>query len=206
MDKLIPETLFAPELSSERLTYTVFNESDESEESDATFTAHVFNANFHKDPTKAPTTVADIFTLCKTLRLAPSDTHGKLSKDPAIYVVHLGQAPGKRIGVVNLCRRSSQFAPDFGFMLLPEYQRHGYGTEAATRMMRYWRDEFGIKEICSYTTAENIASRKLLTRIGLQEHGWVFLSGGHRIFFSLPGMPGGSGEEISFSGEPPASA
>lgn len=196
-----PEALFAPVLNSEHLTYTLFNPDSEA---DVDFMINIFNVIVAgAGSAEGVWTAADVQRLTVNLMLRPSDTHGRLSKDPAVYIVHLGSTPGRQIGVINLTRRSSQIPPEFGFMLLPDYQRKGYGSEAVERVMRYWKDEFGIKQICAMTTDENIASQKLLTRVGLEEGGWASIHGTKLLAFILPGMQKLEGQPISFFGEQP---
>ena len=198
MANLTPETLFAPVLYSERLTYTLYKETDSD------FVIHVFNTDFPGGGSdNGVWTQADVKRLMVNLVLRPFDTHGRFSKNPGVYIVHLGQTAWKPIGVINLSRRSSQIPPDLGFALLPEYQCQGYGSEAAKRLMHYWKDEFGIKKICGVTSHDDMASQKLLTKIGLKENGWVMFSGTRELAFTLPGMSKFEGQEFSFWGEEP---
>lgn len=201
MATLIPDALFSPVLYSECLTYTLFNVDHST---DVDFTVDLLNVAMPgMGSAQGIWTAADVQQLVRNLMLRPSDTHGRLSRDPGLYVVHLGSTPGTRIGIINLTRRNSQFPPDFGFVLAPAYQRKGYGSEAAERIMRYWRDEFRVKEICAMTTSENVASQKLLTKVGLQENGYVHSSGEKLLAFTLPGMPKMEGQSFSFFGETP---
>jgi hypothetical protein len=168
-------------------------------EDDVNFTRHCFNAN--STGIDHVWTEPEIRHLIVGTMLLPSDTHGRLSKDPGVYVVHDGLNPGKKIGLINLTRRSSQLPPDIGFRLLPDYQSKGYGTEAALRIMRYWKDGFGVKEICGLTTERNLPSMKVLAKIGLVEGGWVSMDGQRELAFALPGMRKIDGTTASFLGK-----
>jgi RimJ/RimL family protein N-acetyltransferase len=57
---------------------------------------------------------------------------------------------------------------DIGFAFLPEYERKGYGFESANKLIDLAFTEFGINEINAITRRENIASKKLLEKLGLK--------------------------------------
>ncbi|CRG92049.1 hypothetical protein PISL3812_09104 [Talaromyces islandicus] len=196
MTELTPKSLFSPVLHSANLTYTLLRSKDFA------FIRDLFNSTMDAE-------AEDKFTISSvrqlTINTAPrsNELHGERSKDAAIYVVRLNGEAGERIGEINLTRRNSNLPLDIGFAFLPQYRGKGYGTEAATRIMRYWKDEFGIKNICGIVSEENIASRKLLMRIGLEENGWAMSSGRLSLIYSLPGASKQEGLEFSFWGEEP---
>ncbi|QKX54170.1 uncharacterized protein TRUGW13939_01254 [Talaromyces rugulosus] len=193
MAELTPKSLFAPVLHSTNLTYTLIQSKD------IDFFAVLFNSAM--GPEVERYTPSSIRELLINTSPRPSEIHGERSKDASVYVVRL---KGERIGEINLSRRTSNFPLDIGFAFLPEYRGKGYGTEAATRIIRYWKDEFGIIEICGLVSDKNMASRKLLEKIGLKENGWVMSSGnGPMLYYSLPGMPKEEGREFSLKGEKP---
>ncbi|KAH8883392.1 hypothetical protein GQ53DRAFT_431076 [Thozetella sp. PMI_491] len=193
-----PERLFAPMLHSERLTYTIVQIDSEE---DVGFLAQTFNTLFPGGPTDGRWTSADIRRLCFGTMLKPSDTGRGVPKDPAVYIVHLGSAPGIRMGLFNLCRRTPDVPLDLGFSLLPEYQQQGYGTEAGTRIMKYWTTEFGIKEICIVTGEDNVAAKKLSLKLGFIEGGWVVSGGQKEACYVLPGMAKLEGQDFPFWGD-----
>ncbi|ETR96690.1 hypothetical protein M419DRAFT_93557 [Trichoderma reesei RUT C-30] len=132
----------------------------------------------------------------------PSDTHGRLSKDAGIYIVRIGSDPnGPRIGVLNLCRRTPAVPLDLGYMLRPEYRNQRYGTEAVGRVLKYFTDEFGIKEICIVTNEANVPSVKMARRLGLVDGGWVTMNGNRFVVLVLPGMKKLEGQEFPFWGD-----
>ena len=57
--------------------------------------------------------------------------------------------------------------PDIGWAIFAPYRSKGYATEAAKRVLDWWRDEVGLKEIYCGIIGENIASVKCAQRIGL---------------------------------------
>lgn len=72
------------------------------------------------------------------------------------------------IGMCGLINRESLDDIDIGFALLPEHEKLGYGFEVASATMRYARNVLGINKIVAITDPKNIASIKLLNKIGLQ--------------------------------------
>lgn len=198
MAELTPKSLFAPVLHSANLTYTLIRGDDFE------FFVDLFNSAV---PSEDQFTLSSIRELLINTAPRAHELHGERSKDIAVYIVRLNGEAGERIGEINLTRRASNFPFDIGFAFLPEYRGKGYGTEAATRIMRYWKDEFGINEICGLVSEQNMVSRKLLEKIGLNENGWVVSAGkGPMLFYSLPGMPKQEGREFSFKGEKPNEA
>lgn len=57
---------------------------------------------------------------------------------------------------------------DIGFALLPAYENLGYGYESAAMLVEIGIKEFHIKRISAITTKENIASQKLIEKLGLK--------------------------------------
>ena len=68
----------------------------------------------------------------------------------------------------GLLNRDTLVDIDIGFAFLPEYVKMGYGFEIADATMKYAKHTLKLKRIVGITDAENIASIKLLNKIGLQ--------------------------------------
>lgn len=73
-----------------------------------------------------------------------------------------------KIGTCGLFDREGLEGIDIGFAFLPAYENKGYGFESANKLKNVAFDEFGLKEIKAITTRENIASQKLLEKLGLK--------------------------------------
>ncbi|KAL7808155.1 acyl-CoA N-acyltransferase [Trichoderma gracile] len=201
MASLQPEALFSPVLHSERLTLTLF---DVNAKDDMDFVVMMFNQEM--PPGSAPSggdwTAQDIRRLTWSIMPKPSDTHGRLSRDAGIYIVRMGNdADGPRIGVLNLCRRTPAVPLDLGYMLKPEYRNQRYGTEAVGRVLNYFTDEFGIREVCIVTDESNVPSMKMARRLGLVDGGWVTMDGNKCVVLVLPGMKKLEGQEFPFWGD-----
>lgn len=75
---------------------------------------------------------------------------------------------GEKIGSCGLFHREGLDVVDIGFSFLPEYFGKGYGYEAASRILRAGFEEFGLQKICAITVKENVASQKLIEKLGLK--------------------------------------
>ncbi|MFT5167511.1 MAG: ribosomal-protein-alanine N-acetyltransferase [Saprospiraceae bacterium] len=73
-----------------------------------------------------------------------------------------------KIGTCGLYDREGMEGIDIGFAFLPEYEKKGYAFEAASKLVHVAFHELGIRELKAITLKENISSRKLLEKLGLQ--------------------------------------
>jgi RimJ/RimL family protein N-acetyltransferase len=60
---------------------------------------------------------------------------------------------------------------DIGYELLPAVWGRGYATEAAGAMVRHGFETFKVHRIWAHCTAENMASRRVLEKLGLRREG-----------------------------------
>ena len=72
------------------------------------------------------------------------------------------------LGVCGLIKRPTLEHVDVGFAFMPEYRNKGYGYESCVAIMDYAKDELGIDYIVAITDLDNIASIKLLEKLGLK--------------------------------------
>lgn len=78
------------------------------------------------------------------------------------------KSSGKKVGAVGVFVRDGLDVPDIGFSFLPEFEGKGYGYEASSKLMETVFTDFGLKKISAITTNENIASQKLIEKLGLK--------------------------------------
>ena len=83
----------------------------------------------------------------------------------------------QKIGTCGLYDREGLEGIDIGFAFLPEYEKMGYAYESANKLKNVAFDELGIKMIRAITVKENLASQKLLERLGLTQIGTTRLDG-----------------------------
>ncbi len=75
---------------------------------------------------------------------------------------------GAKIGCVSLYNREDVEGVDIGFAMLPQYARKGYAYEGSMAIMNLAKGEFGLSSVCAFTSKDNIASQKLIERLGLR--------------------------------------
>ena len=75
---------------------------------------------------------------------------------------------GARMGSCGIYDREGLEGVDIGFAFLPEYERKGYGYESAAKIRDVAFSVFDIKRLNAITIKTNIASQKLLEKLGLK--------------------------------------
>lgn len=85
------------------------------------------------------------------------------------------KSDGVKIGSCGLYDREGLEGVDIGFALLPDYERQGYGFEAANRIKQFALEDLAMPTIQGITAKENMASQNLLKKLGFQLEGVVNL-------------------------------
>jgi RimJ/RimL family protein N-acetyltransferase len=75
---------------------------------------------------------------------------------------------GTPIGMCGLIKRPNLPYIDIGFAFLPRYTNNGYGFESAQSVMNYAFNELKVSELAGITLTKNIASIKLLEKLGMK--------------------------------------
>lgn len=73
----------------------------------------------------------------------------------------------KLIGFAGLKYLPSMDVTDIGFRFLPEYWGKGIATEAAKEILKYGFEQLNLERIIAIAMPKNIASNKVITKIGL---------------------------------------
>jgi RimJ/RimL family protein N-acetyltransferase len=81
------------------------------------------------------------------------------------------------VGIVSLLRREGLDGPDLGFSILARHVRRGYAWEAAAALMDHARDRLALPHLLAFTAPDNIASARLLAKLGFRETRRVILPG-----------------------------
>ncbi len=78
----------------------------------------------------------------------------------------------EKVGTCGLYNREGLAGIDIGFAFLPQFEKKGYAFESVNKLLEVAINDFKIKKISAITIKTNIASQKLLTKIGLtfKEH------------------------------------
>ena len=81
----------------------------------------------------------------------------------------------KKIGTCGLYDRDGLEGIDIGFALLPEFEKKGFAFEASNKLKEGAINEFGIERISAITTKDNVASQRLIVKLGLTLTGTIKL-------------------------------
>lgn len=73
---------------------------------------------------------------------------------------------GTPIGMCGLIKRDELPDVDIGFAFMPLYRQSGYGYEAASATLAYARDEVELKRVVAILSQDNVASARLLQKLG----------------------------------------
>lgn len=74
---------------------------------------------------------------------------------------------GALLGMCGFVRRDTLPAVDVGYALMPAARGRGYALEAVRGCLRHGRDVLGFGEVLAITTADNLASQRVLQAAGL---------------------------------------
>lgn len=72
-----------------------------------------------------------------------------------------------KIGICGLYKRDETDGLEIGFALLPKFENQGYAFEANIEMISFAKNILKVKSITAYTDPKNLASQKLLEKLGL---------------------------------------
>jgi len=92
------------------------------------------------------------------------------------------------IGVCGLLYRKALGVTDVGMAFMPEYCRCGFGFEAASAILEYGHSTLGVEAIVGLTSKDNLASIRLLGKLGMTFEKMVRMSDddpGTALFSSL---------------------
>lgn len=88
-------------------------------------------------------------------------------------------ASGRLIGNVGIRKPApAASTAELGYDLNPDYWGRGYATEAAAAMLRFAFTDLTLRRVTATCIAENVASARVLTKVGMQlegrlrEHQW----------------------------------
>jgi len=79
------------------------------------------------------------------------------------------------VGSVSLFDRDFVDDIEIGFAFLPHHHGKGYALEASERLMRAAEEELGFPSVGAITVKENLASQRLLEKLGLRHEKNVIL-------------------------------
>ncbi|HEU4336624.1 MAG TPA: GNAT family protein [Nocardioides sp.] len=125
---------------------------------------------FHGDPEVVrfvPWPVRDRAATEETLRVKLTQTELVAHGQWLVLAVEL-RSTGTVIGEV-LLKWASHRQGEVGFALGGDHHGRGYALEAATAMLRLGFDDLGFHRITAVCIEDNVASARLLTRLGMRQ-------------------------------------
>jgi RimJ/RimL family protein N-acetyltransferase len=90
----------------------------------------------------------------------------------------IDQSGGEPIGLCGVIfGREGLDCPDLGYALLTRWHGQGYATEAAGALLAHARTRMGLARLAAVTAPSNLASQRVLEKIGFAADGTVQLPG-----------------------------
>ena len=118
--------------------------------------------------------VTDLFSAQEHIHTSYLSQYEKLGFGLYLLVETSTEQP---IGVCGLVKRDSFDFPDIGYALLERVAGKGYATEAAIAVLDYAKRELGIDKVLAITSPDNIASQRVLEKLGLTFQKQIYLPG-----------------------------
>jgi ribosomal-protein-alanine N-acetyltransferase len=95
-----------------------------------------------------------------------------------LLLVHLRDAVATPVGICGLLQRDTLAHPDIGFAYLPAFWGRGYGFEAGSAVLDDARQRLHLSQLLGLTSPDNVASIRLLEKLGLRFERVIHLNGG----------------------------
>lgn len=81
------------------------------------------------------------------------------------------------VGTCGMYKRENLDHPDIGFAFLSPFMGKGYGFEASNAILKNAVDTLNLTKVLAFTVPHNVASIKLLKKLGLKKTGDYFFEG-----------------------------
>lgn len=95
------------------------------------------------------------------------------------------KADGKLIGWCGLMFLEETPEVEVGYGIAKEYWGQGLMTEAASASMRYGFEQIGLERIVAVALPENIASRRIMEKLGMKYEKNVFHYGFDCVYYAI---------------------
>ena len=82
------------------------------------------------------------------------------------------------VGICGLLKREALADVDIGFAFLPRHRSSGYALESAAAVLEYSRNSLGLERVVAITDPDNVASLRVLEKIGMSFDRMIRLSEG----------------------------
>ncbi|BBM81997.1 GNAT family N-acetyltransferase [Candidatus Uabimicrobium amorphum] len=85
------------------------------------------------------------------------------------------------VGICGFVKRDYLPDVDIGFAFLPQFRKKGYAVEAASVLLSYAQQHLGMSRVAAITQKENLASIKVLEKIGLTFEKQIVCDAGQQL-------------------------
>jgi len=90
---------------------------------------------------------------------------------------------GRLAGLCGL--RSREAKPELLYILAHAYWNRGFATEAASACLRFAFEVLAVERIIAFTRPENVASRRVLEKVGMSFEGEVLEAGVEGVMYAI---------------------
>lgn len=112
------------------------------------------------------------------------DARAFIANGPAAMYARLGHglyrvdrlSDDMPIGLCGLLKRDTLADIDIGYAFLPAYRGQGYALEAAQAVIVEARERVGAARVLAITSPGNLASARLLEKLGMRQQGRMLLA------------------------------
>ncbi len=101
-----------------------------------------------------------------------------------LWVVRL-RSTGALIGFCGLRLRDNAKDPELLYGLAPPYWRQGFASEAGRAVLAYAFDTLGIERVSAATDAPNVASERVLQRLGMSFSHREWVEGRETVYYVI---------------------
>lgn len=81
----------------------------------------------------------------------------------------VNNADKRKIGVAGFLKKDHLENPDLGFAFMPEYYRQGFAFEVSELLLEYAKNQLKLTVIDAEAKMQNVASQKLLLKLGFEK-------------------------------------
>ena len=81
----------------------------------------------------------------------------------------------ENIGIAGFLKKPYLDNEDYGFAIMPSFHQSGFGYEVGQALIKYGLEEFDFRVLDAVTKQSNIASQKLLEKLGFESIGEIKL-------------------------------
>ncbi|USD36152.1 GNAT family N-acetyltransferase [Ferrimonas sp. SCSIO 43195] len=111
-------------------------------------------------------------------------------QDHGFGMYHLSlKSNGTPVGIAGLLQRDGLDHPDIGYAISDTYFGLGLATEACEAIMIYGQQALGLGTILGVVAEDNLASRRILDKLGLESQGSIELPPGEELLLYQPKRP-----------------